>query len=251
MFKLYLAGVLANLCMIGGLGKLKNKRGEVTPPVEPVAEPFVPEAPTITQSHLNAVVSKTKKEMAVDKATMAELAQFKLDTLQAQEQNTLQTQEEQGKYEEAKKVLEAKITDLSGVITTKDTAINDMKINNSLFTEVNKQNAHADAVQLLKGQTMIDEAGNVVISSKDANGIDVKLSVEQGVKQFLEARAYLVKANHQAGSGSIESQSASNVGGGETLETLGNELDVAMRAGNRAKINELRPKIKAIMASKV
>ena len=153
-------------------------------------------------------------------------------------------------YDKAKETYEKKITDLSDLVSKKDAEINDGKINSALMFEITKQNAYAEeALALLKSQAVFDKEGNIRIKGRDANGLEIADSVEEGVKRFLTARPHLVKATNRAGGGTPPANPVGGAGAGEDdLASLNAKLLEAQRRGDAKLQRELTVKIKAQLA---
>jgi hypothetical protein len=126
-----------------------------------------------------------------------------------------------------------------------------MKVGSALINEITKQNAYAEeSMALLKQQAVIDKEGNIRIKSRDANGIESLLSVEDGVKKFLEARPHLVKVTQKAGGGTGAAQAGTGAAvGGDDLNSLNQQLAAAQARGDHKASKELRIKVQAALAS--
>jgi hypothetical protein len=128
------------------------------------------------------------------------------------------------------------------LISEKETQIQSVTISNQLSTEVLKQNAYPDAIELLKQQAIVKD-GKVFIRGTDANGISQELSVEDGVKQFLSNRPYLVKASNNSGSGTPPVSGGNNPG--TAGRNLASDLQQAINAGDRATVQKIKAEIQA------
>ena len=202
----------------------------------------------LPQSQVDAIVQDRLARERSKFADYDDLKKFKSEFEKSQDAKQLQLLEEQKKYQEAKDSYEKKIGEFQGIVTKKDSEISDMKIGNSLITEITKQNAYAEeAMALLRSQAVFDKEGNIRIKGRDANGLEVLNSVEEGVKKFLEGRPHLIKATKKEGGGTGGGQgTAAGAGAGaEDLDTLNAELIEAQRAQDYKKAGEITKKIRA------
>jgi len=168
----------------------------------------------------------------------------------SQDEKQLKILEEQKKYEEALKVHGTKLSELQGLVSKKDSEIQDMKIGSALDSEINRQNAYAEETKaLLKSQAVLDKEGNIRIKGRDANGIEVFDSVEEGVKKFLTSRPHLVKANNKNGAGTGAGNPSNANVGGDDLNSLNAALLNAKAMGDVKAQKELNIKIRGKLAS--
>ena len=180
-----------------------------------------------------------------------ELKKFKADhetSVAADEKKNL---EEKGRYEDAQKISDQKITDLSAVITNKETTISSMTIGNALTTEIVNQNGYLEETLAMLRSSAELKDGVVTIKGKDANNVDQSLSVLDGVKNFLEKRPHLIKAKAGGGAGTGGAGGA-GAGGqagneGDDLTTLNNLLASQSLNNDIKGATETRTKIKALM----
>ncbi len=220
---------------------------------------------TLTQAELDAKIADAIKEQGVPQAELDKIIGFRLDRLKkeyadydelkkfredhqkAADEKDKKALEEQGKYEEAKAGYEKKIAELQGIITDKDGKIRMVTISNALTNELVKQGAFIEeANALLQTQTIIGDDGAVRIKAKDANGQDTLLSVEEGVKKFLEGRPHLVKAKGAGGGGTGAGGAGAGAGAGsDDLNALNAELIQALQANEHKRAEEIRAKIRA------
>lgn len=109
---------------------------------------------------------------------------------------------------------------------------------------------------MLRSNVILDANGNVKVKGKDANGIDVEMPLQDGVKRFLEQRPHLVKSTHKAGAGTGANNGAGAGGGqsgggqGEDLNSLNIQLSEAGKRGDLKAISEIRNKIQIQMKAK-
>jgi hypothetical protein len=169
--------------------------------------------------------------------------------IDAQSQKELEAKKE---YETLKGGYETKIKELGGTLQSKEQEIRGLRVNHTLTTEISKQNGYVDeALALLSGVTVVDQNGTVIIKARDANGIESNLSVEEGVKKFLEQRPHLVKATKTNGG---NTPPAGGGGGGannaEDLSQLTADLQAAQARGDRKAVGELTAKINANFAKR-
>jgi len=188
-----------------------------------------------------------------------ELSKFKTEHEKSLEQKNQKELEDAKKYDEAKKGYETKINELSGKLNESQLAIQDRDIRYELLNEINRQNGFAEeTLAMIRGNASIDANGKVVIKTKDQNGVEVQVSVAEGIQKFLTERPHLVKSNHKpgggAGSGAGDGGGAgaggAGNGQGETLESLNAQLAKAMRGTDLKLRSELRGKISKLMAAK-
>lgn len=210
------------------------------------------------QAYVNKLIDGKAKEYHTKLSTIEkeyqDLKQFKTEYEKSKEAQTQKELEDQKKYDEAKKTYEKQISDLSTKLTDKDRAIQDRDINFALTNEISKQNGFTEeTIAMIKGRASLDANGSVIIKDKDANGLDVNLSVEAGVQKFLKERPHLVKASNKNGAGSGAGdggQGAGAVGKGEDLASLNEQYAVAMRGTDLKLRSTLRAKIAAAMSAK-
>lgn len=207
----------------------------------------------LTQDKVDAIVQERLAREKAKYANYDDLVKFKTDhekQLDAAKTKELEAQKE---YEKLKEGWIVKENEYKSVVQKKDSEITDMKIGGSLMTEIVKQNAYAEeAMALIKSQAVFNpQDGSIKIKGKDANGIEVLHSVEEGVKKFLEARPHLVKAIRPGGGGTPPGGPGGGAGAGaEDLNALNAQLQAAMIQGDRKNINEIKLKISAIQGAK-
>ena len=195
------------------------------------------------QAVMNSIIDKRIGEVKGKFADYDDLKKT-VETYNKEKETLTQKQlEEQKQYEELKKGFAGKEEQYKNLLGQKDSELKGERIANKLSIEISKQNAYPDAVELLKSQTVHKDDGSIVIKGKDANGIATELSVEEGVKQFLKERAYLVRASGAGGGGTAGAGSGNSQAGNGATENLSNELQAAINSGNRVKVAEIRQKI--------
>ena len=205
---------------------------------------------TLVQPKIDSIVTSRLAQQARKYENYDELVLFKTEhenKTAADEQVRL---EAAGKYEEALKANNAKLEELSGVIQSKDTAINSMKINNALTNEIVKQGGYLEeSLAMLNASAQLKD-GIVVIKGKDANGLDKDFAVTDGVKSFLEGRPHLVKTNVNAGGGDsgagVGSAGNGSAGEGSDLTSLNALLTKQIYANDGKGIQDTKAKIRAL-----
>lgn len=208
---------------------------------------FTPEQQVKVDAIVKERLARTKEQFK----DYEDLKSFKEKAESEKNALTQKQLEEQRNYDEAKKGYEKKISDYDGLIKQKDQSITGLKINHALSGEVSKQNGYVEeAMALLNGNAIFDPAtGEVKIKGKDSNGIDTMLTVEQGVKQFLEARPHLVKAAGRKGG---DTTTGNATGSGNTtapdLTALNEEYAKAIQTGNRKRAGELKLQVQTEIA---
>ena len=227
-----------------------NNRGEVpsappAPPTPPAEVKFSAEQQQIVDRIVQDRVARERSKYA----DYDELAKFKREhevNAEAQKQKELEAQKN---YEQAKLGLEKQITDLQGVVKSKDTLIADLNISHSLTAEIMAQGGYVDeALAMLKGNAVVQE-GNVLIKGKDANGIEVMLPIADGVKQFLTARPYLVKATQKSGPSGPGGLPPAPAAGTDTLTDLNEQYQKAIFANDFKKAAEIKQKMKGNLSA--
>lgn len=199
----------------------------------------------ITQEQLNDIVAAERKRTA-EKYGDYETVKEKVAKMEADEKARAEKSlEEKGEYEKLKEQMDADKATLQQQIDASKLENQNLRIKHSLDYELSKQNAQPDTSKLIQDKVSVDENGNVSITMK-VNGVDQKLSVEDGVKAFLAENKYLVKANGQGGAGSSAGEgSGDGSGQGGDQTDLGTQLQVARRAGDLKKVAELKTQIRA------
>lgn len=202
----------------------------------------------LTQAQVDAIIQDRLAREKAKYSDYEDLRKFRTEhekELEAANQKELEAKKE---YEKLKEGWTKKEQEYAGVISKKETEITDMRIGNVLMGEIMKQNAYADeTMALLKSQAVFDKGGNIRIKGRDANGLEVMDSVEEGMKKFLTLRPHLVKVTSKAGGGTGASGAGAGAGAGEDLNSLNAELLQAQQRGDTKKINELKVKVRAIL----
>jgi len=204
----------------------------------------------LTQAQVDAIVQDRLARERGKYSDYDQLKQFKTEhekNLEAATQKELEAKKE---YEKLKEGFTKKEQELSGVISKKEAEITDMRVGSALMGEIVKQNAYAEeTMALLKSQAVFDKDGVVKIKGRDANGIEVMHSVEEGVKGFLAQRPHLVRVQQKNGGGTGAGGSGAGAGsGGEDLNSLNEQLLQAQQRGDNKAIKELSVKVRANLA---
>lgn len=205
----------------------------------------------LTQAQVDAIVQDRLAREKSKYVGYDDLVKFKTDhekNLDAAKQKELEASKE---YEKLKEGWTKKEQELSGVISKKDAEISDMRIGSALMTEIVKQNAYAEeTMALIKGQAIFDKENNIRIKGRDANGLEVMDSVEEGIKKFLTLRPHLVKAAARAGAGTGQGGSGQGAGtGGDDLNSINAEFVQAQQRGDTKRVNELKIKMRALVGA--
>jgi hypothetical protein len=205
------------------------------------------------QEAVNGIVQERLAREKEKYRDYEELQKFKTEhqkQLDAQTQKDLEAKKE---YDKAKEGYEKKLTDMQGVISQKEQALVDARIGYNLDAELSKQNAYIEEARaLLKGQVSVGQDGSLFIKGKDANSLDVNLTIEQGVKDFLAKRPHLVKANARSGAGTTAAAAGdtSAATGADDLMKLNEEYISAVNKRDIKRAQELRTKIKGFLTAK-
>jgi hypothetical protein len=150
--------------------------------------------------------------------------------------------ENKKEYDKLKEGWTAKENEYKNMLTQEKESTKRLRVNYELNQEIMKQNAHADAAQLLQSLAQVDDNGNITIKGKDANGMDTNLSVTEGVKSFLKERPYLVKATGQGGAGTSPGSNG-GTGSGENQLGLGDQLMEARKSGDMEKYRKIKQEL--------
>lgn len=215
-----------------------------------IIEPKVLDKPITTQEELDRTVGYRINEIKQKYSNYDDLVKFKSEhekNLEAATQKELEAKKE---YEKLKEGWTKKEQDYSSIISKKDMEITDMRVGSSLMTEIVKQNAYAEeTMALIKSQAVIDKEGNIRIKGRDANGLEVLHSVEEGIKNFLTQRPHLVKVTQKAGGGTGAGRTDAGAGAGvDDLNLFNAEMLSAQNRGDRKKVTELKAKMGALLA---
>jgi len=158
---------------------------------------------------------------------------------QQQQQKELEARKE---YDTLKQKWDEEKKQYTTILSQKDQEVQNMKIHNSLYNEAMKNSAYPDAVDLIKSQAFVDKDGSIKIKGRDSNGMETNLSVEEGVKQFLDQKPYLVKSQGRSGAGT---GSAVLPGSNQGDRNLAEELQQAMQSGDRKRVAEIKQTIRS------
>lgn len=154
-----------------------------------------------------------------------------------QEEKDLESKQQYEKLKESwakeKEIFQQKLNE-------KEQAITYERIGNSLTNEILNQNAYPDAIDLLRSKAVFED-GEVKIKGHDSNGIETLLSVQDGVKSFLENKPYLIKSTAPKGSGTSPAISDGTQGNQNNLIA---ELELAQQTGNRKRVAEVKALIR-------
>lgn len=196
----------------------------------------------ISQTEFNRIIQERLSRERSKYSDYDELSKFKSEHEKNVEVNKQKELEAQREYEKLKEGWGTKENEYKNIIAQKEQSINDMMIENALTSEVLKQNAYNDAIALVKSSALLRD-GKVFIKGKDSNGMDTELSVEDGVKSFLESKPYLVKSTARSGSGTGASVPQVNQNGNPT--DLTQALLDAKSRGDYRKVQEIKNQIRA------
>ena len=216
---------------------------------------FTPEQQEFVNKTIDTKYAKWKQEEAIKYRDYEELAKFKQEHLKAQDAKAQEELIKAKKFEEVERNYQTKLNEFGQLVSKKDQEITDLKISHHLTNEINRQNGYTEeTLALVKANAVLDANGNVVIKTKDANGMDATLTVADGIKKVLEARPYLVKSTHKQGGGTGAGEGSTGTTtpqGADELMTLNAQMQEAMRTGDWKKTQELKSKIRAKMNSRV
>jgi len=239
-----------------------NDRGVADPVNEGASDKgkgiqFTPEQQEFMNKTIDTKYAKWKQDESTKYRDYDELQKFKQEHLKEQDAKAQLELEQARKYDEAKKGYETKLNEFGQLVSKKDMEINDLKVSHNLTNEIVRQNGYTEeTLALVKMNAVLDANGNVVIKSKDANGMDITVSVADGIKKVLEARPYLVKSTHKAGAGTSSGAGGTTDKGGagqgaDDLMTLNSQMQEAMRVGDFKLTNDLKQKIRLKMQARV
>ncbi len=201
-----------------------------------------------TQADMDRVVQDRLGRDRAKYADYEDLAKFKKEHEATESEAAQKSLEERKEYDKVKDQWGRDKEELQSQLADSKLQIQAGKIGSTLTTEISKQNAYSDAVELLRPLVKYGEDGSITIRGKDANGMDADLTVAQGVEQFLKDKPYLVKGS--GGGGGDTAGGGAGAGGGGEKRNLSQELQNAMAVGDRKKINELKLEIKASHATR-
>jgi YesN/AraC family two-component response regulator len=205
---------------------------------------------TLTQTQVDAIVQERLARERAKFADYEDLRKFRTEHEQKLEQATQKELEAKKEYEKLKEGWTTKEKEYQGVISKKETEITDMRVSGALINEITKQNAYAEeTMALLKSQAVFDKEGNIRVKGRDANGLEVLNSVEEGVKKFLEQRPHLVRVPQRTGAGTAASKTAGAGVADTDLVTLTQESMQAQQRGDFKKVKEINAKIRTALTS--
>lgn len=209
-----------------------------------------PQGKTFTQQDLDHIVKERLSRERQRYADYEDLQKFKAEhskAIEAQQQKDMEARQE---YDKVKSQYQEQIEKLNGLVAQKDTAIKSMQINTSLMGEITRQNAYAEEVlALIKDKAILGEDGTVRIKGKDSNGFDAELTVEAGIKQFLEQRPHLVKGSTKSGADTAPGVPGAGTGALD-LSTLNQQLQDASMRGDFKRANEIKAKLKSALGNR-
>ena len=213
-----------------------------------------------TPEQQKAVDHVVQERIARERAKFGDYDELKKFKTEYETQQSQKAQEElikAKKFEEAENTYKTKINEYGQIVSKKDMEIQDLKIGHALTNEISKNNGYIEeSIALLKGNAILDANGNVKVKGKDANGIDIEMPLQDGVKKFLEQRPHLVKSSHKngggTGAGDAGGTGAGQGGSGQTgdLNSLNAELVEASRGNDLKKVSEVKQKIRNLMNAK-
>jgi len=242
--KMFVLGVMGMLANVGLLKILFNSRGEAGAGGDGGDKGAGGDDKKFTQADIDRVVQDRLSRERSKYADYDDLHKFKTEhekSTEAQKQKELEAQK---KYEELKGGWAEKEKNFQQGLSAKDAEISNLKILHALNFEVSKLNAYPEAVDVLKGMVSLSENGTPQMDGKDSVGNTTKISLEEGVKKFLEERPHLVKANQNSGGGGTPPNTGAGGGSGtESLADLNAQLLVAQSRGDTKTARELKDKI--------
>ena len=235
--------------------KLCNNLGEDAPPADPPKwdGKFSEEQQAAVDKIINSRYAQWKSGSAGTEEEMKELREFKTQHEKDAEAKTQKDLESAQKYEEAQKGNLDKITALEGIISGQKVTIQDMRVSQTVGGEVTKQNGfQEESMALLRNQLQVNEDGTIQIKGKDSNNQESLLSIEAGVKQFLENRPHLVKASSSGGAGTTSTPdgSAGSTGLSTDLTQLNIDYQQRLNIGDREGAAKVKAQIATVLASK-
>lgn len=204
-----------------------------------------------SQDEVNRIVQERLDRERSKFSDYDDLKKFKSE--HEREQDKIKQEEliKQKKYEEAEGNYTKQIGELQGIVTQKDNTIQSLQVEHALIGEITRQNGYVEeSLALIKNSAVIRD-GHVLIKIKDANGIEKEVTVDHGIKNFLDQKPHLVRAKAGSGGGGTggAGSGAGDAGGGqgETLADLNTKLFAAISANDRKQVEELRKKITPLL----
>ncbi len=225
---------------------------------EAVKIEFTPEQQEYMNKVINTRVAEVKSKTDSFKTEYEQLKQFKTEFEKSQEQKTHEELVKQKKFEEIENNYKKKFSEYEGQINTFKTQLDEKDIAYALTSEVSKNNGFIEeSIALLKGMTVKDKDGNIVMRSKDSIGNDTHISLEDGVKKFYEQRPHLLKASFKQGGGTGAGDNGGTSANGQARGALDGDLNYlnaqlvkARGTGDGKTVSEITTKIKAAMRAK-
>lgn len=204
-----------------------------------------------TQEQIDAIVEGRLRREREKFSDYDDLKKFREQYEKETEEKKKKNLEEQQKYEELKKQWEQEKQNYNKALNEKETMVKTLKIDHALSGIINQMNAYPEAAQVIKNEVVMDDNGDPKMRSKDSVGNEVLVSLEEGVKKFLNDRPYLVRSKSQNGGGGTPPAGGGGEGqGADSLDDLNRQLMEAQKSGNALKVKELKAKVNAHLASK-
>ena len=205
-------------------------------------------ANVFTQEDVNNLIAKTRKETLEKFSDYEDLRKFKTEHEKSLEAQTQAELEKQKEYEKLKEGWTSKEREYQNKLNEATSQLTNERINNSLVNEVMKQNAFPEAAKLIRDNVVYAD-GKITIKGRNEQGIETDLSIEEGVKQFLKERPYLVKANTGGGAGTGAGSETGGVANPNT--SLGEQLLQARKSGDSKRAMEIKAQMRAKLNSGV
>lgn len=202
---------------------------------------------TFTQKQLNDLIAIEKGRFQEKYGDYEDLKKFKQEHERKLEQQKQQDLEAQQKYDELKKGWQQKEENYNKALQEKEQKISDLNISYQLNSVLSKLNAYPEAAAAVKGSIQIDDNGQPKMSGKDSVGNETLVDLEEGVKNFLKDRPYLVRGANRSGSDTPPSGGGGTGQGQDTLDDLNRRLQTET---SPAKRKELTAKIREVMSSR-
>lgn len=203
-------------------------------------------ANTFTQEDVNNIVAREVKKIQEKFGDYGELAKYKTEQEQLAKQREEKDLESRQEYEKLKTTWSQTENQYKQQLLEKDTALNNEKINNALVNEAYKQNAFPDTAKLVRELAQLNADGKVVIKGKNEVGVETDLSVEEGLKQFLKERPYLVKDSSQGGSGTPPQGAQGGEGNANSNSgDLADQMINARSRGDQKEVKRIKEMIRA------
>lgn len=236
-------GVLGH---IGLFTLLRSKVGEVNP--NPPADPppnTTTAGNTFTQDDVNNIVKRETAKVLEKFGDYNDLVKFKQEQMTAAQQREEQDLEKKQEYEKLKEGWSKTEQEYKSKIDQANAALTNERIGNALTNEVFKNGGFPDAAKLVREHARLTDDGKIVIHGKNEQGVETDLSVEEGVKQFLKERPYLVKDSSQAGGGTPPNNGGAGQSNSNPTGDLGDQLMNARMRGDVKEVNRIKSEIRA------